>query len=184
MNAKTKFTLIELLVSIAIISILASVLMPALKQTYERSRRLADINNLKQIGAAMTMYTHDSRWKGFFPANTNAVPIQAGSLYLLSNDLKNEKILINPSSTQKASTTWSEDMSCNYVYIAGLSSFSSTTTTHGTEPDSGLICDSLYVHADYGNILYVDNHVEGRNAIDWYADKYVKNEALSNATTR
>ena len=63
-----RFTLIELLVVIAIISILASLLLPALRSARESSRRAVCKSNLRQIGLGMNMYAGD--WK-YYPTMTD-----------------------------------------------------------------------------------------------------------------
>ncbi len=66
------FTLIELLVVISIISILISILLPALSKARESSKTIQCASNQKSIGIAMSLYVNDS--DDYLPAYCESWP--------------------------------------------------------------------------------------------------------------
>ena len=63
-HLKTGFTLIELLVVIAIITLLVSILMPALQRVKHQAKSVVCQSNLKQWGLVFHFYTEDNN--GYF----------------------------------------------------------------------------------------------------------------------
>ncbi len=66
---KKGFTLVELLVVLAIISILAALLLPALRKAKEQAQATVCINNVHQLYVAMNLYTNDN--DGYLPKENN-----------------------------------------------------------------------------------------------------------------
>ncbi len=69
-NTNSAFTLIELLVVISIISILISILLPALGAARKTSRSVACLSNIRQLGTWAMTYAADS--KGILPTHNDS----------------------------------------------------------------------------------------------------------------
>jgi prepilin-type N-terminal cleavage/methylation domain-containing protein/prepilin-type processing-associated H-X9-DG protein len=75
MKRKNAFTLVELLVVIGIISVLISMLLPALNKAREAAKKIACASNMRQIGQAMRMYGNDNNsWMTPGWANYTSTP--------------------------------------------------------------------------------------------------------------
>lgn len=82
-NKHKQFTLIELLIVIAIISILAAVLFPALQRAKERGMTSACMNNEKSMGQILSVYMNVA--DGYFPVASGGATWWSELRFLLPN---------------------------------------------------------------------------------------------------
>ena len=187
------FTLIELLCVIAIISILAALLLPALSRGRAKAQRIACVSQLRQIGVGFHGFAQDHGGKFPMQVTTNAGGTRsnrAGTVALesladrqfqaLASELVNPRILLCPTDTRSPALSFAALKTENLSYFVAL-------TADPTKPNSLLAGDrnitndwvpptTLYqfspshvlrwtheLHRFRGNLLFSDGHVELAN---------------------
>lgn len=139
-NRTKGFTLIELLVVISIILMLAGFLLPTIAGMRERGRRVTCVNNLKQIGTALHMYSMD---------NNESFPETLADLYAADGTryIDDEGVFHCPSATTKGTAA-----NPSYVYH--------TDVTIGDTSNTPLLEDNDGNHKGGKNVFYLGGHVK------------------------
>jgi prepilin-type N-terminal cleavage/methylation domain-containing protein len=130
------FTILELLCVIAIITILAALLLPALSRGTSKAKRIQCMNNLHQMGIAFHMFAQDHN--NAFPMASTVTQSRSNDspknlqwfnsqfffgyrpFQALSNELVSPKTLVCPSDERSATNSFSSLQDRNVSYFAGL----------------------------------------------------------------
>ncbi len=170
-DSREAFTLLELMLVVFIVAILAALLLPVLSKAKGRARQVECLNQLRQVGVAAQVFTHDHGER--FPFQ---VPIkEGGTLELvqaagglsgdvqfafrhfqaLSNDLVLPKLLVCPADSRTNAPTFNDLRNEHISYFVAV-------TAEPGQPDSVLAGDRNIIARDSssGSILRISGSTE------------------------
>jgi type II secretory pathway pseudopilin PulG len=185
---KTRFTLLEILLVTVVISVLVSMLLPAMSRSREKAKRTSCMVNQKNIGLSLRSYAIDA--SGWFPdAHTERSSATAEDkmgmdrlveeLYLTA-----DKIYRCPSGPRES---WIDDddhiVDPAYIYLVDSPKKPPAIFSGEADvADSCVASDKVFNHTDnklntsYGNITYHDGRVAWYLGLTWYEHKEVKED--------
>ena len=155
-KVKRHFTLIELLVVVAIISILAGMLLPALANARKKVRTISCASQLKHIGSAAQMYSSDN------------------------NDyIQPEGLNMSTSATHMSGTLWHEMMT-DYLRLGSVNNYAWSVPGHNVTQGkylgyrwryrkNGKVLNCPAIDQSPGMPPYTPNEKAGGNSITTYA---------------
>jgi prepilin-type N-terminal cleavage/methylation domain-containing protein len=137
---RTGFSIVELLLVVVVVAVLLSLLTPGLHSARAKSRRIACVNNLKQMGLGFRIFaaSHGNQFPMQFLTNTvagsDAAIAPATYFGLMSNELSTPKLLACPADDRVPAATWASFTASNISYFVGMNA-------HETFPQSLLAGD-------------------------------------------
>ena len=184
------FTLIELLVVLAIIALLAALLLPAFSQAKARARRVACVNNLRQVGYGFHLFANDHQGK--FPMQVpgreggsadfaQTVARSEGEFHSafrhfqsLSNELGTPQILICPADSRQATNRFTRLQNDNVSYFVNVSAQNGKTTSI-LAGDRNLTND--YAASDSSFQLHANNYLRWTRELHRYRGNILYGDA-------
>ena len=143
---------------------LPALLLPALSSARGKAREIQCMNNLKQIGLCLRMYSnvYDEQFPPYDGARGLDVLRSSGFLDA-------PKVFVCPSTDTKPAVRGVPfpEKTVDYVYIGGLS--------EADPPNSPIAYDKPENHSDSGNVLFVDGHVKKYTGKEW---EKIKSESV------
>ena len=176
-ETRSGFTLLEVLFVVLIIGILAALLLPALERARGRSRQIACVANLRQVGLAHHVFAHEH--EDGFPfqvpmahGGTLEITLAGDKLndnfyfsfrhfQALSNELEVPKLLLCPSDQRLPASTFKELQNFNLSYFVAV------TATY-QRPDS-LLAGDRNIAAEDGTASAIERFDHDNTAI-WTRD--------------
>ena len=127
-------TLVEVLVIMVVLFVLAAVLLPSNGKSKTKSKKIACLNNLKQIGQSQKIWASNHNDKFSFEVSTTnggTMELNNGrnawiNFAVLSNELSTTRLLICPAATEHPlpATNFSSDLPGHVSYFVGFASVS------------------------------------------------------------